>query len=221
MKRWMVIIIALMAIGTQNSHAQIEDELGAWYMYWGANRVSERFSIHSEVQYRLNQVLTDRSQFFIRLGLNWHVSEVVMITGGYGYFLSWDPLNPELLVEQAVIRSPIGKWYVEHRYRIEQRWIGNNGVYDHQGRVRYRLYTEYPLNRPERIAGAITFVAYDEIFLNTDVTNVFDQTRLYFAFGYFFSDYLSTQAGFLLQTISGNNLSRLQLAIVYNPDLRK
>jgi len=225
------IVLLLTGSLISKSYSQGEDQLGAWYMYFGTNKISEKFSIHSEVQFRFHKITKDRNQFLLRTGLNWHLSDQVIILLGYGYFLTWDPLDSEQLLnrehrifEQFILRSPVGRLYLDSRFRIEQRWVGDDGNYvnyNFKSRARYRIYAEYPLNKAKKEPGTFLAVAYDEIFLNIDKNNVFDQNRLYLAFGYQFSTPLNIQVGYLLQTISGNNLNLLQFTIYLNPDLRK
>ena len=43
-----------------------EDELGAWYMYFGMNRISDAWSIHSEAQFRFYETTRTFNQLLLR-----------------------------------------------------------------------------------------------------------------------------------------------------------
>ncbi len=66
-----------------------QQETGNWLMYFGMNRVSDKFSVHTEVQYR-NHTLAplDVEQLLLRTGLNYHFSNKAYVTAGYAYIAS-------------------------------------------------------------------------------------------------------------------------------------
>jgi len=50
-----------------------QQETGNWLMYFGTNKISEKFSIHSEAQYRNHTISpTNTEQLLLRTGLNYH-----------------------------------------------------------------------------------------------------------------------------------------------------
>ena len=61
---------------------------------------------------------------------------------------------------------------------------------------------------------------YDEIFLNLQ-GDVYGQNRLYAALGVNVTDNLSVQAGYLKNHFPTRNYDRLQIGVIFNPDLRK
>ena len=58
MKRIVIITICLIALSIKAQNNG-EDEFGAWYMYFGTNKIAERFSIHTEAQYRLYETTSN------------------------------------------------------------------------------------------------------------------------------------------------------------------
>lgn len=201
-----------------------EDELGAWYMYFGTNRVSERWSIHSEAQFRFYDLASNFNQLLLRTGANYHISDRAIATLGYAYIWT-DPTfedGPALLdriaehriFQQFLLYNQVGRFRFEHRYRLEQRFLDFDGPTDTQHRARYRLQVTYPL-------GDTYFLnAYDEVFINLQEP-LFGQNRLYLALGARLSPALSLQAGYLLNSFTGADYHRLQLGVFFNPDLRK
>ena len=60
-------------------------------MYFGMNKVSRQFSIHSEVQYRNHTTAPlEIEQLLLRTGLNYHYSDKAFMTLGYGHISSYE-----------------------------------------------------------------------------------------------------------------------------------
>lgn len=201
-----------------------EDELGAWYMYFGTNRVSERWSIHSEAQFRFYDLASNFNQLLLRTGANYHISDRAIATLGYAYIWTdptfedgpalLDRITEHRIFQQFLLYNQVGRFRFEHRYRLEQRFLDFDGPTDTQHRARYRLQVTYPL-------GDTYFLnAYDEVFINLQEP-LFGQNRLYVALGARLSPALSLQAGYLLNSFTGADYHRLQLGVFFNPDLRK
>lgn len=202
-----------------------QGELGNWLMYFGSNRISEKVSIHTEIQYRLHTALpTDIEQLLLRAGVNYHINSSTMVSGGYGYVTSYDfdgdyktaDSKEHRIWQQLILSQFVGRLKFEHRYRVEQRWVNDN----YRNRLRYRIMTFLPLSNPTIEPGTLFLGLYDEIFMNTKST-FFDRNRLYGAFGYQISSQTSVQLGMLHQQVGANGKWYLQMALSFNPDLRK
>lgn len=226
MKKLLFPTLLLVLINSLTIQAQEtgEDDLGAWYMLFTNNRVSEKLSIHAEVQYRNYEFADNFNQLLLRTALNYHISDNAMASLGYG-FISTDPTFPEpdgeenisehRIYQQFVLRNSVGKFKFSHRYRLEQRFIDNPlSGNDTQHRARYFLRVTYPLNEKWFLT------AYDEVFINLQEP-IFGQNRLYGAVGYNFSKNLSTQMGYLKNHFTGRNFDRFQIAVFIKTDLRK
>lgn len=224
-------LLFLYAITLPDMHAQEtgEDRLGAWYMYFGTNRLAERWSLHTEAQWRLYEVDKNFNQLLLRTGMNYHIDKHAIATFGYAY-IDTDPTFEDValqganfngnqivehrIFEQFILKNKVWELLFEHRYRLEQRFLEGGAETDTQHRARYRLQVTMPLTN--------TFFInlYDEIFLNLQ-DDIFGQNRLYAALGINISDHSSIQLGYLKNHFSGSNFDRLQVAVFFNPDLRK
>lgn len=189
------------------------------------NKVSEKFSVHTEVQYRNHTVAPiNIEQLLLRTGLNYHFTDKAFATLGYGYIASYEfeseqtyPESKEHRIwQQFILTNSIRRVKFEHRYRMEQRWINN----DYRNRYRYRLMLTVPLNKQNIEKGAVFIGLYDEVFVNGTQT-YFDRNRLYGALGYQFQKSAGFQVGILRQRVNDFGKWYLQFALVYNPDLRK
>ncbi len=223
--RILTALFVLLSIFSNTFSQSAQDLTGNWLMYFGTNKVSDKLSIHSEVQYRNHTLLpVNIEQLLLRTGLNYHIAPNAMVTAGYGNITSYDYDSPQSgpesmehrIWEQFILTNFVGRVKFEHRYRIEQRWVET--VY--KNRLRYRLMLFVPLNKPKLEKGTVFLGLYDEIFMNTKQT-FFDRNRLYGAVGYQANKTTSFQAGMLNQRVNAFGKWYLQLALFYNPDLRK
>ena len=206
-----------------NAQETGEDEWGAWYMYFGTNKISETLSIHTEVQFRFYETTGNFNQLLLRTGINYHVASNAIATLGYGYigtdvtfleFPNETDLKEHRIFQQFILKNKVGEFLFEHRYRLEQRFLDFGDDTETQHRARYRLQLTLPLTD-------IFFInLYDEVFLNLQDA-VFGQNRLYAALGAHVTHNSSVQIGYLKNHFEGINFDRLQIGIFFNPDLRE
>lgn len=224
------LVVALFLISTLvMSQDNGDDKLGSWHMYFGTNKVSDKLSIHTEAQLRYFENGKNFNQILLRTGLNYHINPNAIATIGYGHITTdgtFEDFDNEVdaiehrIFEQFILKNTVGSFKFEHRYRLEQRFIHKGDKADvnyskiNEHRARYRLQVTLPLTD-------IFFLNfYDEIFLNLQ-SNVYGQNRLYAALGINVTDNLSVQAGYLKNHFPTRNYDRLQIGVIFNPDLRK
>lgn len=231
MRRLLLAVFTLISI-TAQAQENGEDQLGSWHMYFGTNQIAEKWSIHSEAQLRYYEQAKNFNQLLLRTGLNYHINPNVIATAGYAY-IKTDPtffeaalidldgqasdnISENRIFEQFILKNKVWELLFEHRYRLEQRFITDSDLNTKstQHRARYRLQMTVPLTD-------IFFLNfYDEIFINLQ-NEAFDQNRLYAAVGINVTNNLSVQAGYLKNHFRTVDYDRLQVAVFYNPDLRK
>tara|TARA_B100001248_G_scaffold262129_1_gene256233 strand:+ start:2770 stop:3459 length:690 start_codon:yes stop_codon:yes gene_type:complete len=201
-----------------------QQETGNWLMYFGTNKISEKFSIHSEAQYRNHTISpTNIEQLLLRTGLNYHFKPNASATFGYAHIgnhvYESDRKSPETeehrIWQQFLSTNNLGRVRFEHRYRLEQRFIEA----DFKIRFRYRLMLFIPLNRPKIETGTMYLGIYDEIFLN-DKAAFFDRNRLYGGLGYQYTNNIHFQVGVLRQEVQTTSKTFLQFGLIFNTDLR-
>ncbi|GAA4274861.1 DUF2490 domain-containing protein [Aquimarina gracilis] len=217
------LILFLFLNTTTSAQETGEDEWGAWYMYFGTNKVSDKLSIHTEAQFRFYEVTSTFNQLLLRTGLNYHINDNAIAILGYGYINTdgtfedipdEENSNEHRIFQQFILKNVVGKFKFEHRYRLEQRFI-NTQIDDFtEHRARYRLQLTYPINEKWFLN------AYDEVFINLQEP-IFGQNRLYGAVGYNVQKNFNVQLGYLKNHFTGINFDRLQLGVIYNTDFRK
>ena len=229
MKRLLVWGIALLSIGL-TAQQPGEDDMGIWYMYFGTNRVSERFSVHTEAQFRYYETSDNFNQLLLRTGLNYHINPNAIATFGYGYietdgtFLESPSAANSVehrIFEQFILKNKVWELLFEHRYRLEQRFINATDITSDpqedlsrtEHRARYRIQMTVPLTN--------TFFLnfYDELFINLQ-DELFGQNRLYGAVGAHITSNSSVQLGYLRNQFANAVFDRWQIGFFYNPDLR-
>lgn len=199
-----------------------EDDFGIWYMYFGMNRVSERWSVHTEAQFRYFETSSNFNQLLLRTGGNYHINPNAIATFGYAFietdgtfqsFPGEENSKENRIFQQFILKNKVWELGFEHRYRLEQRFIDFGDRSETQHRARYRLQLTLPLTD--------TFFLnfYDELFINLQ-DNLFGQNRLYFAGGVHLTENSSLQLGYLRNQFTNAVFDRWQIGFFYNPDLR-
>lgn len=223
MKKLIVLLILLVTSSRIHAQQPGENEMGAWYMYFGTNKIAERFSIHTEAQFRFYETASNFNQLLLRTGLNYHINPNAIATAGYG-FISTDGTFEEFpnetnskehrIFQQFILKNKVWEFLFEHRYRLEQRFIDFGDRTDTQHRARYRIQVTLPLTD--------TFFLnfYDELFINLQ-DDLFGQNRLYGALGIHVTENSSVQFGYLRNQFTNAVFDRWQIGIFFNPDLRK
>lgn len=224
MRKFLTLFTLMLTVCTSAQKLE-ENKWGGWYMYFGTNRVSEKLSVHSEAQLRYYETTSNFNQLLLRTGLNYHINPNAIATFGYAYVntdSNFGDIPNEThskehrIFQQFILKSTLWEFLIEHRYRLEQRFIDSVDptVRDTQHRARYRLQLRLPLTS--------TFFLnfYDEIYLNLQ-DDIFNQNRIYAAIGVNVTENSSLQLGYLKNHFSSADFNRLQIGITYNPDLRK
>ena len=195
------------------------DNTNAWLMYFGNHKFSSHVGLHAEVQWRRSDVFSENQQLLLRTGLDFYLKTDLRFTMGYGFIETYpygefavQQAFPEHRIwQQLLTQQDLGKVKLAHRYRLEQRMIGNastgqfeNGRYEN--RVRYMAKATINVTNGKH---PIFAALYDEVFVNfgKDVGyNIFDQNRLYGAIGYSISPALKMELGYLYQVVQLRNL---------------
>ncbi len=221
--RFTIIKCFFLSISLFSCSALLSQEggFGNWIMYFGQNRIHDRWSVHTEIQYRNHDLLPNIEQLLVRTGLYYHLDGNTTLLAGYAYVPSYrledsftDPVTTEHRIFQELqLNNRAGKIAFNHRYRIEERWVSEKTLV----RFRYRLLAVIPLSNKTKDAPFLAF--YDEVFLAPGA-RVFDRNRAYGALGYKFSSTASAQLGILNQQLPDRHKWYLQIGLFYNPDLR-
>lgn len=248
-----LILIAITAMATAQ---RVTDDNGdLWLSDLGDHKLSDRWGFHTEAHIRQAEMGAMPQQLLLRPAINFHLNPEVMFTAGYSYYFNYRygawPIKTGTWEHQAYQQMQFtlrtGKVVLQHRYRMEERFIAlqkadpssESGhtfdAYLYQSRFRVRLMATLPLGKHEKVEPkAWSVSAYDELFLNFGDNARLDfmnQNRISGLVGYQFNKQGNLQVGYLLQTLqrpgaaNGTDLvemnSTLHVILIYNLDLRK
>lgn len=225
LKKYYFITTIFLLLCTIALHAQ-KSNTGNWFIYLGNQKINNKWNWHNEVQYRNFNFMGDLSQLLVRTGIGYNLTENNNnILLGYGFINSQKYLsnsnekvgtNEHRVFQQFITRQSFNKVFLQHRYRIEERFFPN----DFQMRFRYFLGINIPINKPRLEKNAYYFSAYNEIFINAQ-QNIFDRNRLYGAIGYVFNKNIKMEAGYMVQTLESTNRNQFQIVIFNNIPFNK
>ena len=197
-----------------------------WYNYFGNHPVSKRWGLHLEGQWRREGFGQQAMQLLLRPGVNFYLTPNVTLTGGYGFIQTHQygeypavAAFPEhRFWQQALMRQKLGtRAVMQHRYRLEQRNIGQMQVvpgqeprrdsWRYENRFRYMARVDFPLTRKNERTDLYLCV-FDEMFVNFGrnvSANVFDQNRAYLALGKQMSGAMRMEVGYMNQVLQQRN----------------
>ncbi len=217
MKKTVILLLFLFAI---NSYAQKnpEKELGAWYMYNGSHKVSDKFSIKTMAHFRFFEIGDDMQQFIGRLGANYQFNKTISATIGYAYLSTdrtFEALNGDFsdhrIYEDLNVKHKLSDLGIAHRLRAEQRFFESRTGHF----IRYQLGLSHPLSKKWS-----TYI-YDEIFFDFD-GEAYNQNWLGVGFKYKLSNIVKLQAGYMnISNDASRSFDRIQLGIAISTDHRK
>ncbi|REH00361.1 DUF2490 domain-containing protein [Flavobacterium aquicola] len=216
-KRIQLLSFLVVFFISANGNAQ-DSDVGNWFLYFGNQKINNRWNFHNEVQYRNYNFAGDLEQLLLRTGIGYNLSENnnnVLL--GYAFVHSEpyiagtdDKLKTDehRIFQQFITKQQFGRVNIQHRYRFEQRFIED----DFKMRVRYFLSLNVPINKKEMDKNAIYASAYNEIFINTE-PSYFDRDRIYGGLGYCFSKSLKMEVGVMSQVLQNSSRTQFQIML--------
>ena len=219
MKKKIKVAILILGLILPISAQSQDSDFGNWLIYIGNKKLSQKWNLHNEVQYRNYNAVGDLEQLLFRVGLGYTFNESKNnVLLGYGYILSENYLDNNTekvsvsghrIFQQFTSKQKIGIVSLNHRYRFEQRFVQS----DFKMRLRYFLGLNIPLTKKEN--NKLYFSAYNEIFLNTEPA-VFDRNRLYGGIGYRINKNVRLEAGYMNQFFEKNSSDQLNIITFVN-----
>lgn len=248
MRNLFLCILTLIIVKSSFSQKIISNQNHAWISYLGNHRITNKFGVHTEYQWRRADGFQNWQQSLLRFGLDYYVNPNVSATVGYGWIFTFpygeQPIGHDFqehrIWEQVNLKSKYGRFEIQHRYRLEQRFlenwlIGSDGVYKKSDdlfsqRIRYRLMIQVPLTKKELTDNTLFLNFNDEPFLGFGKgigKNILDQNRFNASLGWRFNKDFNIQLGYLNQYIvktDGIKAERnhtLLISTTYNFDFTK
>lgn len=222
-------IIVLLLLIFANNTVFGQSKIGSWNILNANLRINEKWSVFGETQVRSLSFYDEFHYYEIKTGATFKINKQFSATSGFGSYNTYSengnfktPIqNKEIRTwAQLNIKSNLGIFNFEHRYRAEQRFTSNG----FRNRFRYRLGTIIPINNNVVKEKTLYLNIWNELFL-TNKEPFFERNRLFLGFGYEFCKNLALQTGYIHQFDYKINdeIGRdfLSIAFLYNFNLHK
>jgi opacity protein-like surface antigen len=234
-----ILLIICLANGmqAQNSRISTHEKIG-WYNFFGTVKLSEKFGVHAEYQWRRENYLENWQQGLLRVGVNYQVKPNILARVGYAWIETFPygelaingfgkDFSEHRIFEMIQLSHKESTVEFSHRFMLEQRFLGRylsrESVTEDEflflNRMRYMFRMQMPL-RGKSIDDKTPYLAfYNEIFVGfgKNVTNnVFDQNRVAGLLGYKFNKNLRVEAGYLNQIVQFGRLVDSKSVFQYN-----
>ncbi len=222
-----IALITLFSLSTISGFSQgnriIDRNRIGWYTYNGDHKLARRWQLHTEYQWRRIDFIRTWQQSLARVGLVYKLTDRVNVSGGYTQFTTYPygdypsadkgvPVPEHRIYEDIELSDTFGRLGLSHRFRLEQRWLGQPSdapppnrrtgriaSWEYQHRIRYQLSATFPLSGPTLDDGEFYLNAFDELFISFGRNvglNVFNQNRLSGGIGYQIRDNFKLELNF-------------------------
>ncbi len=191
----------------------ITNDYGLWLGYYQKFRFKKRMFYYGEYHIRRRNFAADMNKLYLRYGITYLLTKQAELTFGIATPINFaqepvaedqDPYFLEFRFwEQALFVLPVLTSKTYHQIRFEQRWkrkFEKDSKYKLTFRWRYKFTIYIPLNNRHLEPGTVFFSFYDEIFLQSGqsiVYNIFEDNRMFIGLGYLIRRGLQVQAGYL------------------------
>ncbi|MDR6786291.1 hypothetical protein ABIE26_005010 [Pedobacter africanus] len=214
-----------------NSFSQTRQQHSGWLFILNSTKFNDKWGAHLDVQLRSEDNWDGVRNFLFRPGVTYYIDKNSNATLGYllaNTYLSLDGLRDNILTEhriweQYILTHKIKTLNIQHRFRLEQRFMETNQGNVFAQRLRYFFRFVLPVGHKQEIFTKGPFIALqNELFFNVQNrsklnNHIFDQNRAYGAVGYRFSKSFDLEAGYMNQAMKGttnNTMNNIvQLAI--------
>ena len=216
-----------------------EEELGSWIGATSSLRYSNSWAFFLQGELRTWQMLSNLNELLWRGAGLYDFNKRYRGAFGYVRVDTWPYTEGGLrkfyenrIYEEFLIRTQWGKAKVNHRFRLEQRWITTPEFgTDYSNRARYMLEYTHPLNSDTIVPGTYFIKVLDEIFIDFDGGDYWfnlegseaglNQNRLYVGVGRQLTALSNIRLGLLWQHRPEADYLRLVLGYAHNFDFRK
>ncbi len=213
------ILCLLLIISSLDTALAQDKNYGNWFVYFGNQKINNKWLLQSDMQYRLNQIPNQKSQLLLRAGIGYNLTEYNNnILLGLAYVQSnWEEgdetistTHEKRIYQQYLYKQIRNNLFFTHRVRLEERFIAN----DFALRSRYFLAVQKPLNGKLLNRRSLYVSGFNELFI--DISNQkFDRNRFFTGMGYGVTNDIRLETGYLIQSQKNSTRGQFQL-IVYN-----
>ncbi len=199
------------------SLASAENDTQLWSAFMANGKFQEgsNWRWSAELQPRIGDNVSYPERLLVRPAVGYALAPNLVLWLGY----AWTPLfmdsaynhkfnDEQRIWQQVTYDQTFGNWQINHRARLEERYI--EGVYGEANRLRYLLRVSHPLM--DLADGAVVgLTAYDEYFYNLNavkpsVKSGYDRNRIFFG-PYWDNKKTRVEVGYFVETSDRLNKS--------------
>ena len=218
---------------------EAEDKLGNWIGATSALRYSDEWSLFLQGELRTWETANNLNELLGRVAGHYDFNNRNMGAFGYVRVDTWPfesgglrKFHENRLYEEFLMKRKWGNAKVNHRFRLEQRWITTPEIgTESSNRARYMLQYTKPLGSDTLKSGVWFIKALNEVFVDFDKNGYWfglegrerglNQNRLYFGGGKQLTPLSNFRVGVLWQHRPSADFWRLVFAYSHNFDFRK
>lgn len=221
-------ILLLILLVTFYTQAQT-NKLGSWEMANINYQINPHFSFFAEIQARSQQVTKDFFYHEVKGGIGYNLAKKINFLVAVGDYRTYTfPGNFKSLQtkefrlwQQFSFKTNLDPIRIDHRFRIEQRWLNSN----YRNRFRYRINPIVPINHKTIVARTLYGIVFDELFF-TNQAPYFERNRFFVGLGYQFNKLIAVQSGLIRQfdyrkMDDGSGKNFLQTSLLFTIDRKE
>ena len=189
MKQYYILsLFLLFTIFANAQEKKIEYKNQQWLAYYNQLKLSEKWSINTDFQYRWGDFFSYHTQFLVRSQASYKIATNLNSGAGFavsGLYSGTKVSKIEYRPYQEIqLKTEAFSLPLDHRLRVEERFFDDRitAANSFNMRFRYRLLLTVPLFKIASDSNkTLDFAIADELFLNAGhdiVYNVFDQNRI-------------------------------------------
>lgn len=211
-------IFLLLAFTLCKSSFSQKTETGAWYVYFGNQSITKKWTLWNEMQYRNYNAIGDLQQLVLRIGLGYNLTENNNnVLCGYAFVNSHKYVtdstpklisNEHRIYQQFISKQTFGRLSLLERYRIEERFFSSK----FELRFRISLLLNIPLNHKTMSPKTWYAALSNEVFVNAEEP-LFDRNRIYGGIGFVFDKNLKLEAGMMSQILDNSHRNQIQITL--------
>lgn len=222
MNKLLLALLVTLSITPTFAQTVIKGNVNTWGLLLNRFYLSDKFTITNEFHERTGDFLQDQGTFIFRPSIDYSLNDAVELSAGYSFVRSY-PYTPYSLPiarnehniwEQAFLKQKVGKVSLQHRFRLEHRFIQHidapkapgetftlNGS-DFANRFRYRFVLSFDIAQVNNGKHTIFFNGFDELWINQSdnlMPTTFTRNWIYTGLGYKFNPDFNIQLAHMHQ----------------------
>ena len=231
-------VILLLSTNVSSSASDPQQKLGNWIGATSSMRFTYHWSLFVQGELRTWEMASNLNELLWRIAIIYDLNKSSLVSIGYVRVDTWpfdddlyDKFDENRFYQEYLIKHNWGKTKLNHRFRVEQRWITTKEYgTEFSSRLRYKIQFTIPLGKTKVEPGTYFIKALNEIFVDVDRFDYWfdyeeravglNQNRLMVSFGRQMTMLSSLRLGLMWQHRPKADFARLIVAYSHNLDFR-